>query len=898
MKDKRKENKTLIAVDGNALLHRAWHALPPLTDRQGRVVNAVYGFLTILFKTVRDYQPTHLVVTFDRPGKTWRHDAYGEYKATRVKQPDELYAQIPILEDVLRAFGVPVFGVEGFEADDVLGTISHRAEKEGDVLTLILTGDMDTLQLIGPRTKIVTLRKGLSDDVVYDAAAVRARYGLEPAQMIDYKALRGDPSDNIKGVAGVGEKTASELLKKHGSVERLYSDLKDGKATEIKGVLRKKLIDGEADATLAKDLVTIGRDLDIDFSLRRAEVVAVPRERVVELLADLGFKSLLDRIPDAMVESDGERAEKVPRAKSGKGKSGTEPETWIITDAAEATSWAKRAGTQIFFICGDEPSLAVLDGGQVTYLHGNFAVRAAKPVLENPKIDKTTHDLKAADKILSGQGIKLSGVGFDTMIADYLVAPGTRGHDLATLALEHLKEELPSEAGGQGTLLARSPDDLARDATRKLGVVSRVAPILAKLLDERHQTHLMTEIELPLARILADMERVGVKIDSRMLGRMSEDFARRIAELSKAIWKEAGEEFNISSPQQLKEILFEKLRIPTERIKMTATGSGLSTAASELEKLRGLHPIVDLIFEYRELTKLKSTYVDALPALVDATTGRLHTSYNQTVTSTGRVSSSDPNLQNIPVRTELGRDIRRAFVADKGDVLVSADYSQIELRLIASIAGAKGMIEAFKNGEDIHSRTAALVWDIELEKVTPEQRRAAKAVNFGVIYGMGPHGLAQGAGIPLTEAKEFIRKYFEANQEIRDYIDLTKELARKQGYVETVFGRRRYLPEIGSGIPQLVAAAERMAVNHPLQGTAADVLKIAMIKVHASLRERFPAARLILTVHDELVVETSAKDAVAVGELLKNEMEGAHRFVVPLTVEVEIGENWGEMRKV
>lgn len=894
------ENKKLMIVDGNALLHRAWHALPPLTDRRGRLVNAVYGFLTTLFRAVKDWQPELLTVAFDRPGKTFRHDAYGEYKATRVKQPDELYAQIPILEEVLRALGVPVLGAEGYEADDVLGTLAERAGRETEMETLILTGDLDTLQLVSPKTKVLTLKKGITDTALYDAAAVRERYGLAPEQMVDYKALRGDPSDNIKGVAGVGEKTAAELLKAFGSVEKLYASIKKGKTRSLKPALVKKLLAGEQDATLAKDLVTIRRDLELDWNPRRAALAAVPRERVVELLGELGFRSLLDRIPPIMVQ--GAAAASLPTGqagaageKVGQRKKISAAKPWVISGAAEAAAWAKKFRGEMVFLTGPEPSLAIREGEETVLVYGSLPVRALKPILEDPQIPKITHDLKTADRVLKNEGVALSGAAMDTMLADYLLAPGTRNHDLSALALTRLGQELPLETSGQTALLPKTPADLALERSRELDALRRLSPLLAAELDSRHQSQFLRELELPLALVLSDMERLGVKIDAKLLARLGAEFAERISQLSRAIWREAGEEFNISSPQQLKVILFEKLRIPTERIKKTATGAGLSTAAAELEKLRGLHPIIDKIFEYRELTKLKSTYIDALPELIDKKTGRVHTSYNQTVTATGRLSSSDPNLQNIPIRTELGREIRRAFIADKGNLLVAADYSQVELRLVASIAGAKNMIAAFQKNEDIHTRTAAAIWNLDPDKVSPEQRRAAKAINFGVIYGMGPQGLSAGAGVSLSEAKDFIQKYFEANPEIRDYIELTKALAAKQGYAETVFGRRRYLPEITSGVPQVRAAAERMAINHPVQGTAADLLKLAMIRVHDSLKKKLPTAKLILTVHDELVVEAPEQEAREVATLLKTEMENAHRFTVPLVVETEIGKNWGEM---
>ncbi|MBP9749101.1 DNA polymerase I, partial [Patescibacteria group bacterium] len=859
------EKQLLLAIDGNAILHRAWHALPPLTDRHGRVVNAVYGFLTLLFRAVKDLSPTHLIVTFDRPGKTFRHDTYAEYKATRIKQPDELYAQIPILEEVLRAFAIPVFAVDGFEADDVLGTISSLATKTPDLHTYILTGDLDTLQLISQKTSIVTLRKGLSDIMIYDDKAVVERFGLSAKQMIDYKALRGDPSDNIKGVPGVGEKTATELLKEFGTLEELYGALQRGNTGKIKPGVIEKLRAHEQDALTAKMLVTIKRDLPLDFSLRRAAIVKVPREKIVELFGDLEFRSLMNRVPEGLIEHAALAEEPAEETSTPKKKTGKKPVAdapWIITDAVEGAKWTtsflaatKKSAGAITILVSAEPLVALRTAETVIVFHGVFAVRTLKPLLEDEAVKKITHDVKNAEKILLTHGSGLTGVIFDTVLADYLIAPGIRGHDLTTLALTHLKKELPIAAGGQGSLLAADTAALAADAATMVRAVHDIAALLQKEIDERNQTHLLVEMEIPLAHVLAEMERSGISVDVEFLQRMSTDFGKRIDRLTKEIWKDAGSEFNIASPQQLKVVLFETLRIPTDHIKKTATGSGLSTAASELEKLRSLHPIIEKIFVYRELTKLKSTYIDALPALVDTRTGRVHTTYSQVTAATGRLSSNDPNLQNIPIRTELGREIRRAFVAERGRIFVAADYSQIELRLVAAIANAPFMIAAFKNNEDIHRRTAATIWDVPLDQVTSDQRRAAKAINFGIIYGMGPQGLSQGAGISFTEAKLFIQKYFDANPEVRAYMDTLKILAHKQGYVETVFGRRRYLPEIDSGMAQLRAGAERMAINHPIQGTAADLIKLSMIHVHTELKKKIPEARLILTVHDELVVE-------------------------------------------
>lgn len=894
-----KDRKTLLVIDGHALLHRAWHALPPLTAPDGTVVNAVYGFASFLLKTLKDMNPEYVAVTFDLAGPTFRHEAYEAYKATRVKQPDELYAQIPLLRELLGAMGITMYDAAGFEADDVIATIvSDPSIQKMDVKSVILTGDMDTLQLVNERTSVAAPKRGISDTVIYDEKAVRDRYGLSPKQMVDYKALRGDPSDNIKGVKGIGEKTASDLLKEFGTLDGVYQELKK-KESEITGSVAEKLRAGEKDALASRELVILRRDAPVKFSLKDAERGVMNREAVVAVLSRLGFKTLADRLPS---EKASEEKAAAPAKKKGK-------RFEFVTDALfpgcldalkhqKALAIIPATRTHDIF-GGDLFGLAVAGSGETAfYPIDGKRLEMLKSVLENPKIEKISHDAKFLIEVLRAHGIELQGLVVDTMIASYLLSPGTRAHDLERLVFQHFGRELPEIGAGQGRLLPQTPEELAPLYAERAGFVYELSAIFgARLRSEGHE-RLFGEIELPLIPVLAEMEQNGVSVDVEFLVRMSVDLTKRLKSLSAKIYKLAGEEFNINSPVQLKTILFEKLKIPTTKIRKTATGEQLSTAASELEKLRGSHPIIDLIFEHRELQKLLSTYVDALPALVNPKTGRVHTSYNQAVTATGRLSSSDPNLQNIPVRTELGREIRKAFIAPRGRALVAADYSQIELRLVTVIAGDRKMLDAFKEGEDIHTRTAADIWGIAPEKVTREQRYAAKAINFGIIYGQGPRGLAESAEISFEEAKQFIEKYFAAHAEIKNYLETTKALAAKLGYVETLFGRRRYLPDIVSGVPQIKAAAERAAINMPVQGSAADLIKLAMVAVHERLAEQFPEATLIMQVHDELVVECSKDDAAAVGSLMKEIMEGVHTFAVPIVVDVEIGKNWGQMRDI
>ena len=896
------KRQTLLVIDGHALLHRAWHALPPLTAPDGMVVNAVYGFASILFKALKEMNPEYVAVTFDRAGPTFRHEAYKAYKATRVKQPDELYAQIPILEELLRSMDIPVYDAPGFEADDVIATIvSDPKLRQADVRSVILTGDMDTLQLVDDSTSVLTFRRGITDTVTYDENAVRERYGLSPEQMVDYKALRGDPSDNIKGVKGIGEKTATELIKEFGTLDGLYQELKK-KDSGITGSVADKLRAGEKEAWESRELVTLRRDAPAKFSLKDAERGEIDRERVVAVLSKLGFKSLADRLPV------GAGAEEAEAPKPGE-KKRTRKTFELVAEQDVANRVAVLAKQKVIAILpatrtsdifgGDLFALAIAGDGETGfYPLDDHRFEALRPILENPKIEKSSHDAKFLVEVLRGHGIELRGLTMDTMIASYLLSPGTRSHDLERLVFQHFGRELPEIGGGQGRLLPQTTEELAPLYAERAGFVWELSGILGVELRKEGHERLFREIELPLIPVLAEMEQTGVEIDVEFLKKMSADFGKRLKNLSTKIYKQASEEFNINSPAQLKTILFEKLKISAAKIRKTATGEQLSTAASELEKLRGSHPIIDLIFEYRELQKLLSTYVDALPALVNQKTGRVHTSYNQAVTATGRLSSSDPNLQNIPVRTELGREIRKAFVAPRGRVLVAADYSQIELRLVTVIAGDRKMLAAFMDGEDIHTRTAADIWGVSPNDVTREQRYAAKAINFGVLYGQGPRGLAESAGISFAEAKEFIDKYFLSHPEIKNYLETTKALAAKLGYVETLFGRRRYLPEIVSGMPQIRAAAERAAINMPVQGSAADLIKLAMVAVRDRLALKFPNAKLIMQVHDELVVECSKDDAAAVGRLMKETMESVHKFPVPIVVDVEIGQNWGVMRDI
>lgn len=903
----------LLIIDGNALIHRSFHAIPPLNNNQGEPVNAVYGFATTLLKAWKELKPTHIAATFDLRGLTFRHEEYKDYKATRVAAADELYAQIPKVKDLVRAFDIPIYELQGFEADDMIGTITKQAPK--NVERIILTGDMDTMQLVDAKTLVYTLRKGMSDTALYTEAAVHERYGLWPDQIIDYKALRGDPSDNIPGVKGVGEKTATELLQEFGTLEKLYTALADKtkKAMAIRESVREKLLLYKNDAFMSKSLATIKRDAPIEFRLDGAAVHTYDRDKVINLFKELDFVSLVSKLPEIKIAPAAKQAAFDLTMTSPAPKKEGHDYTVINDEAAWSEFYQQLQQQKVFAIdtetSGLDPWTSKLLGLSFSWKSGQGWYVVAKeewlallrPILEDPKIQKVGHNMKFDAEILKLNKLNLTPLSFDTMLASYLLNSTSRQHSLDALAFtEFGYEMMPITAligpkGKKQLSMEDVPLDKlgwysAEDADFTWRLYERLQPKLEAIDD----TGLFRDIEMPTAAVLVDMELAGIKVDTDFLDAMGKKMRADLKKLEQAIYKHAGQEFNINSPLQLKEILFEKLKISTQGIGRTKTG--FSTAADQLEKMKDAHPIIPLISQQRELAKLLSTYIEALPKMVNPKTGRIHTDYNQAVAATGRLSSNNPNLQNIPIRTDLGAEIRKAFVADRGHRLISADYSQIELRIIASMAKDEAMIASFNKGEDIHARTAANINGVPLEKVTPQMRRAAKAVNFGIIYGLGYVGLSQGEGISRQEAKDFITKYFAIHHRIKQWLDDTKKLAHAKGFVETLFGRRRYFPEINSSNGMLVASAERQAINAPIQGTAADLMKLAMIHVHAKLPEVSPKSKLLLQVHDELVVETPVDEVEKVSAFLKATMEGVYTLNVPITVEVGVGKNWGETK--
>ena len=872
----------LVILDGNAIVHRGYHAIPPLHTKEGVAVNAVYGFTSILLKVLKDLQPTHIVATFDLPGPTFRDELYEEYKATRVKADDDLYDQFPLVHEMVDAFAIANVAVEGFEADDCIGTIAKKATsgKTGqDTEVIVVTGDMDTLQLVSEQVTVRSMRKGMSDIVTYDVTGVMDRMkGLTPEQVIDYKAIKGDSSDNIKGVKGIGDKGATDLLLTFKTLDGIYSAI-DAGDERIKGATLRKLIEGKESAYLSQELATIRLDVPLKYSLAAYARKPVHQEQVLGLLQEFEFTSLLSRIPGLQ--------NKVKAVQQQTAIDVVEVTQDALSDLCKSLTKEKQVGMVLEH--GNGSFLDVVLGGVcLATTEKAWFVSAKLDGWERVLACDTQylgHNIKEDCKILWQSGIEPPKQMFDLMVGSYLIHSESRAHDLPALALKYLGENIAVESK-QESLFGKPVAQLGKE-------VRAIVRIAQEVMDQMQDDELMEvyqTIDGPLIPVLGRMESNGVAINDVLLGKLAKSTDAELETLTSAIHKEAGQEFNVNSSTQLREILFNTLGLPTDGIKKGKTG--YSTAASELEKLNEFHPIIAMIERHRELMKLKTTYIDVLPTLLHSKTGRIHSTFNQTVAATGRLSSSDPNLQNIPIRTDAGRKIRDAFVAESGNLLVVADYSQIELRIVAHLAQDKELIRIFTQGEDVHTSTAAKIHGVAIEDVTKDMRRSAKEVNFGVLYGMGAFGLASRTGISRVEAQEFIAKYFEAFSGVKQYLDDTLAFAQTHGYVETLFGRRRYTPHISASNFQVRATAERMAINHPVQGTAADVMKLAMISLDAVIADD-PDCAMIMQVHDELVFEVPEKKAKDFATIVKRHMEDVFSLDVPVDVEVEIGPHWG-----
>lgn len=863
------EDQKLMLIDGNSLLYRAFYALPLLHTGEGIYTNGVYGFLTMYYRVVAEQKPTHIVVAFDKSRHTFRNDIYSNYKANRSAPPDELSGQFQLLRDTLTALNVDYIELDGYEADDLIGTLSKQADDEG-LGTVILTGDGDSLQLVSDQVNVLMTRKGISEMELYGLAQVRQKWEVEPGQMIEIKALMGDASDNIPGVPGIGPKTAIKLIKEFGTLDNLYSHLEQAGNPRMV----EKLATYRDQAFKSRELATIVRDLNLNCCLEDFRVKEPHREQLIELYRRLEFKTFLKSLQESGITGREIEAGEVAVQELG---SQAEVEEFLraISPAGVALyleadyhhpMWSKL--TALYFEQEDRVYRL-----QVTE-EDHLALEWVRPLLETPDTPKYMHNAKFAQVLLQRYGLTLRGVKGDTLLAAYVDDPAFEGDALSTVIFKYLDINVAGEdSAGLASLLRE----------------------LCAALEERlsaEQKKLLEEVELPLSNVLAMMEYTGVRVDRETLRSISEELAGGINRDESRIFELAGADFNINSPKQLGEVLFEKLGLRV--IKKTKTGYG--TGAEILEALYEDHPIIPYILDYRQLTKLKSTYADALQELIHPDTGRIHTIFKQAQTATGRLSSVEPNLQNIPIKMEEGRRIRKAFsTADETRVLLSADYSQIDLRSLAHISGDETLIETFHQGIDIHTRTAAEIFKVPLKEVTSDLRRRAKAVNFGIIYGISDFGLARDTGVSRFEARHYIDQYLDSYPGVRKYMDDIVEFGKKHGYVETVLKRRRYLPDLNARNKMVQSFARRMAYNTPIQGTSADIIKLAMIRVARELEEKALAARLLLQVHDDLLLEVPRDEVVRVADLLENCMVNAYPLRVPLEVSIEIGPNWYDM---
>ena len=883
----------LMVLDGNSIVNRAFYGVSSnLTTRTGQPTNAVFGFLNILNKLLDEEQPQALCVTFDRKAPTFRHLAYEGYKAQRKPMPEELASQMPILKEVLSALNIPMYELDGWEADDLIGTIAKTDERAGWD-TVIVTGDKDSLQLVTDHTtaKLVSTRMGRTTTKDMTPESFREAYGFDPIHIIDLKALMGDASDNIPGVKGIGEKTAMALLAQQPSIDGLYANLDQ---MDVKPAARKKLVEGEGDARMSYDLATIHTDAPIAFKPEDNLCQKPDEPKLYQLFLDLEFAKLIDKYHLTAPQGEGQAEEKTDLACTCTSET--------VTDRARMEEllalWRTKERVDVLalpsldvvcvecWLSPEESHAAIFRADSLDcyndFLKGLFA----------PDVKKASHGVKALCRALLAEGIAPGGFVFDTEVAAYLLAPADGSYDLEKLGLTYYNHQFPKAAdyladGAFGPLA-----DLAVSCgaiTSHCALIGALVDTLTQRLKELGMWELYQTVDLPLCPVLAEMETEGFLVDRKALAQFGDMLSGRIQTAQKTIFDLAGEEFNINSTQQLGRILFDQLGLPP--VKKTKTG--YSTNADVLDKLRGSHPIIQEILDYRQLTKLKSTYVDGLGKVIGPD-GRIHTCFQNTVTATGRLSSTEPNLQNIPIRTELGAQLRKMFVAPAGRVLVDADYSQIELRLLACMAGDQAMIDGFNSGEDIHRITASQVFGVPQEEVTPQMRRSAKAVNFGIVYGISPFSLSQDIGVTVAQAKEYMEKYFQHYSGVRAYMDGVVARAKADGYVTTLFARRRWVPELKSSNFNTRSFGERVALNAPIQGTAADVIKAAMIRVRDRLLAQGLKGRLVLQVHDELIVECPQEEAEAVQRLVKEEMEAVVSLPVPLVADTAAGKSWAD----
>lgn len=864
--------KKLVIIDSYALIHRSYHALPPLTSPKGILVNGVYGFMLFFLKMIDDLKPDYIVATFDMAAPTFRHKEYKKYKAKRVKMPDNFYEQIQIVKDLLQSFNVPILEKEGYEADDIIGTITEKL-KNKDIESFIVTGDLDTLQLITDKVFVYTLRRGIQDRVTYDKEKVFERFELKPEQLIDWKALRGDPSDNIPGVPSIGEKTASTLIKEFGTLDNLYKTIKDGGKIKASQRILEKLKDNEDQAYFSRHLVTIQKDVKIEFNLEKAKLNPPPKDKVVSLLNELGFRSLIPKIFD--IEENISSAEKISLNIVNSSSEMKELRQKIIKE--------KTIGLLLDFK-GEKFGQRKINGIGFSFIDNTLFYISIHQFADffKERLDWSQKDLVSYDaKVILEEIEEFSDCLFeDIKILVWLLDSERKNYNLSSIAKFFLGQEVD--------------DSFASSLSKLIPLWETIKnKIMALGLENVWETE-----EKPLIPVISSMEKYGILIDKDWLEKLSKQAEKEVSALKKKIYQLSGKEFNISSPKQLSEILFEDLKISSSDLKKTATKK-ISTNANELLKIKNSHPIISLIIEYRGIEKLKNSFLDTLPTFIDPKTNRIHTIWKQTGTTTGRLSSEKPNLQNIPQKGDWGTQIRKAFIAEKSFSLVSLDYSQIELRLAAHLSGDIKMIEAFNQGKDIHKITAAYINNIPEEQVTPSMRQKAKILNFGIIYGMGNKVFAQEAGISLDEAKEFREKYFSNFSGLKNYLDFSLENAKKLGYAETIFGRKRFLPLLG-GLGRIARGQERIALNMPIQGLAADIIKISMIKIQELIKVKHIEGdiKTLIQIHDELILEAKSEIIKELAPLFKNIMENTVKLEVPLKVDIRIGNKWGEMEEL
>jgi DNA polymerase-1 len=918
------EKKKFVIIDAMALAYKAYFAFinRPLVTSKGEPTSAVFGFLSQLIKILGDNKPDYVAVAFDSKEKTFRHDKFENYKSSRAAMPEDMIPQIDRIKQIIQVLNIPIYILPKYEADDIIGTAVREAAEKG-LESFVFTPDKDFNQLVSDKVKVVRPGKTADEIVVFDVKKVKDEFGFEPKQMIDYLALIGDSSDDIPGVAGIGPKTAVPLIQKYHSVENIYKHIDEIDKESIK----KKLLEGKENAIISKDLATIDCNVPLDFDFEAAKFQKPDFDKLRPIFVELEFKTLygnLLKIYDNSGKQETELEDTAGEKLTVFDKKNVSYK--LITIVKDAKALAEKLNGQSLFVFDTETD--GLDCFNLIMAGASFAVKPKeayfvalnpkehkgelfskeindrldladfvkifKPVFENYKIKKVCQNGKFDIAVLRSQGVNVENFYFDTMLASYIIDPDQK-HGMDDLAQKYLKykpiplSDLIGAKKDPSKIFDVDINTLAEYAAEDADITYRLYDILNKELEKEKLTKVAFEIEFPLAPVLEDMEREGISVDRSALNLISNDLLILLVNYTSTIYKSAGREFNINSPQQLQKILFDELKLATGK----KTKTGFSTDAHSLEVLRGEHEIIDLILDYRQISKLKSTYADALPNLIKPQTGRIHTSFNQTVASTGRLSSNDPNLQNIPIRTEKGKEIRKAFVPRNKDyVLLSADYSQIELRILASICGDEGLTKAFKHGEDIHRSTAALVFMVKPEDVTPDMRRKAKEVNFGILYGIGPFGLKTRLGVTQTHAKEIIDTYFNTFKRVKNFMDDSVLRAREKGYAETLYGRRRFLRNINSSNRVVRQFEERVAINMPIQGTAADMIKLAMINIHKELTRRKTKTKMVLQVHDELLFDAHKDEVEELKPVIKELMENALLMNVPIIVEIGTGDNW------